>query len=103
MGSNGASGAEFVDQVIKDADAIIIAADATVSERNRFDGKPIVEVQLREAIDKPGEVVERAEKAAQEDEGEESAGDQAQEEDEDEGVPTDMGGSGWAAEVWLMT
>lgn len=102
---HGASGAEFVDQqVIKDADAIIIAADANVSERNRFDGKPIVEVRLREAIDKPGEVVERAERAAQEDEGEESAEAEAQE-DEDEGVPTDMGGSGWGAEVrrWLMT
>ena len=58
---HGASGAEFVEpQVIKDADAVIIASDATVSERNRFDGKPTVEVRLREAMDKPGEVIERA-------------------------------------------
>ena len=102
---HGASGAEFVDkQVIKDADAIIIAADATVAERNRFDGKPMVEVGLREAMDKPGEVIERAERAAEQGEGEESAEAEAQE-DEDEGVPTDMGGSGWGAEVrrWLMT
>ena len=104
---HGASGAEFVDQqAIKEADAIIIAADATVAERNRFDGKPQVEVGLREAMDKPGEVIERAERAAEQGEGEESAEAEAQEgDDEDEGVPTDMGGSGWAAEVrrWLMT
>ncbi|CAN5636681.1 fructose-specific PTS transporter subunit EIIC [soil metagenome] len=102
---HGASGAEFVDrQTIKDADAIIIAADATVAERHRFDGKPIVEVRLREAIDKPGEVVERAVKAVEQGESQESAGAAAQD-DEDEGVPTDMGGSGWGAEVrrWLMT
>ena len=103
---HGASGAEFVDkQTIKDADAIIIAADATVAERNRFDGKPQVEVRLREAMDKPGEVIERAERAAEQGASEESAGAEAQEEDDDEGVPTDMGGSGWGAEVrrWLMT
>lgn len=102
---HGASGAEFVDrQTIKDADAIIIAADATVAERHRFDGKPQVEVRLREAIDKPGEVVERAVKAVEQGESQESAGAAAQD-DEDEGVPTDMGGSGWGAEVrrWLMT
>ena len=103
---HGASGAEFVSQqAIKEADAIIIAADATVAERNRFDGKPQVEVRLREAIDKPGDVVERAVKAAEQGESQESAGAEAQEEDDDGGVPTDMGGSGWGAEVrrWLMT
>lgn len=102
---HGASGAEFVDrQVIRDADAIIIASDATVSERNRFDGKPTVEVRLREAMDKPGEVIERAMKAAES--GAAGTGDAAtQEEAEDEAVPTDMGGTGWGAEVrrWLMT
>lgn len=103
---HGASGAEFVDrQVIRDADAIIIAADATVAERNRFEGKPIVEVRLREAIDKPGDVVERAVRAAERGESQESAGAAAAREDEDEAVPTDMGGTGWGAEVrrWLMT
>ena len=110
---HGASGAEFVDrQVIRDADAIIIAADATVAERNRFEGKPIVEVRLREAIDKPSEVIERAERAAEQGASEASAGAVAEKEgaeaesgDGEEGVPTDMGGSGWGAEVrrWLMT
>ena len=110
---HGASGAEFVDrQVIREADAIIIAADATVAERNRFEGKPIVEVRLREAIDKPGEVIGRAEKAAEQGESEASAGAVAQKEGAEaeagggeEAVPTDMGGAGWGAEVrrWLMT
>lgn len=104
---HGASGAEFVDrQVIREADAIIIAADATVAERNRFEGKPIVEVRLREAIDKPGEVIGRAEKAAERGQSGASAGAVAQREGaEEEAVPTDMGGAGWGAEVrrWLMT
>ena len=103
---HGASGAEFVDrQVITDADAIIIASDATVSERNRFDGKPTVEVRLREAMDKPGEVIERAMRAAEKGAAGATEDAAAQEEAEDEAVPTDMGGSGWGAEVrrWLMT
>lgn len=110
---HGASGAEFVDrQVIREADAIIIAADATVAERNRFEGKPIVEVRLREAIDKPGEVIERAERAAEQGKSEASAGATAQREgaeaessESEDAVPTDMGGAGWGAEVrrWLMT
>jgi PTS system fructose-specific IIC component len=110
---HGASGAEFVDrQTIREADAIIIAADATVAERNRFEGKPIVEVRLREAIDKPGEVIGRAEKAAEAGKSETSAGAVAQREGAEaeggggeEAVPTDMGGAGWGAEVrrWLMT
>jgi PTS system fructose-specific IIC component len=103
---HGASGAEFVDrQVITDADAIIIASDATVSERNRFDGKPTVEVRLREAMDKPGEVIERAMRAAEKGAAGATEDAAAQEEAEDEAVPTDLGGSGWGAEVrrWLMT
>src|SRR5918997_2594761 len=105
---HGASGAEFVDrQVIQDADAVIIASDATVSERNRFDGKPTVEVRLREAMDKPGEVIERAMRAAEKGAGAAATTDDAaaQEEAEDEAVPTDLGGTGWGAEVrrWLMT
>lgn len=103
---HGASGADFVDrQVIRDADAIIIAADATVSERNRFDGKPTVEVRLREAMDKPGEVIERAMRAAEKGAAGATTDAAAQEEAEDEAVPTDLGGTGWGAEVrrWLMT
>ena len=103
---HGASGADFVDpRVIRNADAVIIASDATVSERNRFDGKPTVEVRLREAMDKPGEVIERAMRAAEKGAAGATEDAAAQEEAEDEAVPTDMGGSGWGAEVrrWLMT
>ena len=109
---HGAAGADFVDrQVITDADAVIIASDATVSERNRFDGKPTVEVRLREAMDKPGEVIERAMKAAESRAAGAAgaaagSGDAAaQEGAEDKAVPTNMGGTGWGAEVrrWLMT
>jgi len=104
---HGASGAEFVDrQVIQEADAIIIAADATVAERDRFAGKPTVEVRLREAMDDPGQVIERAQRAAEEGQGETGA-DSAEEgsDDGNEAVPTDLGGTGWGAEVrrWLMT
>lgn len=99
---HGAAGAEFVDpQKIREADAIIVAADATVAERERFAGRPQVEVRLREAIDRPGEVIERAETAAREG----AAAPPAQErEDEDEVVPTG-GGTSRGAEVrrWLMT
>ncbi len=100
---HGAAGADYVSpQAIKDADAIIFATDASVAEKGRFDGKPKVEVRLREAIDRPGEVVERAEKVAAE--GSAAASDESSESDEEEVVPTG-GGVGRGAEVrrWLMT
>ncbi|MBA2693814.1 MAG: PTS transporter subunit EIIC [Rubrobacter sp.] len=100
---HGASGADFVSpDAIRDADAIIFATDASVAEKGRFDGKPKVEVKLREAIDRPGEVVERAEKAAES--GAAATAGESSESDEDEVVPTG-GGVGRAAEVrrWLMT
>lgn len=110
---HGASGVDFVDpQVIKDADAVMIASDATVAERGRFAGKPTVEVRLREAIDKPGDVVDRAVAAAEQGAGAAGAtpaasADSAAEDEEerDAAIPTDMGGTGWGAEVrrWLMT
>lgn len=104
---HGASGAEFAEpQAIKDADAIIIAADATVAERNRFDGKRIIEVGLREAIDRPKEVVERAVNAVETGASPASSGaDSEAEDDENEAVPSNMGGSGAGATVrrWLMT
>ncbi len=105
---HGASGVDFVDpQVIRDADAVMIASDATVAERGRFAGKPTVEVRLREAIDKPGDVVDRAVAAAEQ--GASAAGATstaaADADDENAAIPSDMGGSGWGAEVrrWLMT
>ncbi|AHY46936.1 PTS system, Fru family, IIC component [Rubrobacter radiotolerans] len=104
---HGAMGAEFVSpETIRDADAIIFATDANVAERNRFDGKPKVEVRLREAIDRPGEVVARAEKVAESGEGAAagaaSGTDDAGEEDD---LLASGHGTSRAAEVrrWLMT
>lgn len=106
---HGASGVDFVDpQVIRDADAVMIASDATVAERGRFAGKPTVEVRLREAIDRPGEVVDRAVAAAEQGAtaGAGAADSAAADaEDRESAIPTGGGGVGWGAEVrrWLMT
>lgn len=61
----GASGAAPLDrQVIADADAAIFAVDAMVRDRERFEGLPSVEVRTREAIDRAGDLIERAAAAA---------------------------------------
>ncbi len=110
---HGASGAEFVEpSTIRDADAVIFALDASVAERHRFDGRPSVEVRLREAIDRPAEVIERAEAAARKGAGAATgsagaagvAGADTADEDE-EAVPVGASGGGRGAEVrrWLMT
>ena len=56
-------------------------------------------------MDKPGEVIEQAMRAAEKGAAGATEDAAAQEEAEDEAVPTDLGGSGWGAEVrrWLMT
>jgi fructose PTS system EIIBC or EIIC component len=103
---HGASGAEFVDpQVIKDADAIIFALDASVAERQRFAGRPSVEVRLREAIDKPAEVIERAEAAAKSGAAAAAPAAGASSDEDEEAVPVGSSGGGRGAEVrrWLMT
>jgi fructose PTS system EIIBC or EIIC component len=57
----GASGAPpLAPDVIGAADAVIFAADAAVRERERFEELPAVEVRTREAIDKAGEILDRA-------------------------------------------
>jgi PTS system fructose-specific IIC component len=50
---------------ISEADAVIFAVDAGVRDRDRFDGLPSVEVRTRKAIDRPGEIVEEAVRAAE--------------------------------------
>ena len=106
---HGASGAEFVEpETIRDADAVIFALDASVAERGRFDGRPSVEVRLREAIDKPNEVIERAEAAARSGAtagaGAAAGAGASSELDDEDVVPTGGGGGGRGAEVrrWLM-
>ncbi|MGH2554917.1 MAG: PTS fructose transporter subunit IIC [Actinomycetota bacterium] len=61
----GAAGAPPLDpQVIAGADAVILAVDAMVRDRERFAGLPGVEIRTREAIDKAAEVIDRAVAAA---------------------------------------
>src|SRR5919106_1354668 len=61
----GAAGAPPLDpQVIAGADAVIFAVDATVRDRERFDGLPGVEVRTREAIDRAAKIIDQAEAAA---------------------------------------
>ena len=50
---------ELSDQDIKDADAVIIAADTNVS-KDRFGGKYIVEVAVADAIDDAESLINRA-------------------------------------------
>lgn len=62
QGSAGADAASA--ETIRDADVVILAADAAVAGLERFAHLPRVEVAVAEAINKPGEIVERAEQAA---------------------------------------
>jgi fructose PTS system EIIBC or EIIC component len=64
QGSTGIEDA-VTDQEIREADAVIIAADAKVAKRERFQGLPAVEVSPGQAINKPGEVFDQAERAAE--------------------------------------
>lgn len=50
---------ELSDQDIKEADAVIIAADTNVS-KDRFSGKPIVEVAVADAIDDAKALIKQA-------------------------------------------
>jgi PTS system fructose-specific IIC component len=62
----GAAGSPPVDaQTIATADAAIFAVDAMVRDRDRFAHLPFVEVHTREAIDRAGEIVDRAVAAAE--------------------------------------
>lgn len=63
----GASGAPPVaDADIAQADAVVLAVDAGVRDEGRFGNLPTVQVRTREAIDRAGEIIERAEAAAAE-------------------------------------
>jgi fructose PTS system EIIBC or EIIC component len=72
QGSTGIEDAIKEDQ-IREADAVIIAADAKVAKRERFEGLPVVEVSPGQAINKPGEVFDQAERAAESGKGVETA------------------------------
>lgn len=52
--------------VIAEAQAVVFAVDAAVRDQDRFAGLPKVQVRTREAIDKAGEIVDRAVAVARE-------------------------------------
>ena len=61
----GASASPPIDPaLIRDADAVIFAVDASVRERDRFSDLPSIEVRTREAIDRAPQIIERAVEAA---------------------------------------
>jgi fructose PTS system EIIBC or EIIC component len=63
--TQGSGGAESVpEQVLRDADVLILAADAAVRDAERFTHLPKVEVKVGVAINKADEVVTQAEEAA---------------------------------------
>ena len=63
--TQGSAGSETASpEDIRSADVLILAADAAVRDPERFVGLPRVEVKVGEAINKPGEIIGRAEAAA---------------------------------------
>jgi PTS system fructose-specific IIC component len=64
QGSGGADVLSAAD--IEGAEALIIAADTSVSGRDRFSGMPTIETTPGEAINRAGEVLDRAEALARE-------------------------------------
>jgi PTS system fructose-specific IIC component len=96
----GAAGAPPLDaHTIGNAEAVIFAVDAMVREKERFAHLPAVEVRTREAIDRAGEIIERAVTAARERPARPAP------EARQTTVSTQATSRGWAEEVrrWLMT
>ncbi|SEJ00793.1 PTS system, fructose-specific IIB component [Alkalibacterium gilvum] len=62
--TQGAMGIEnkISEEEAKNADVAIFAVDTNVSERDRFSGKPVLEVGTKEAIKNIEDVLNRAEK-----------------------------------------
>ncbi|WP_077223696.1 PTS fructose-like transporter subunit IIB [Rathayibacter sp. VKM Ac-2630] len=64
--TQGAAGSDpMSDQTIADADVVILAADLEVRGKERFAGKPTLEVGTSEALAKAAEVIDRAVATAQ--------------------------------------
>jgi len=51
---------ELSDSEVADADVVIFAVDIEVEQRDRFDGKKIIEVSVSEAIKNPQGVLAKA-------------------------------------------
>jgi PTS system fructose-specific IIC component len=105
--TQGSGGADTLDaSEIADAVAVVIAADTTVSGRERFAGLPSVETTPGEAINRAGAVLDRAEAAAREGVAAEPAG--ATDGGDVTAAAVTTGGPGRSAKggvvrQWLMT
>ncbi|QOV40824.1 PTS fructose transporter subunit IIBC [Streptomyces ferrugineus] len=63
--TQGAAGAvRLTAAQVAAADAVILAADTEIQDRERFAGKPLVVAPVQRAINHPGELISRAEEAA---------------------------------------
>ncbi|SDK09939.1 PTS system D-fructose-specific IIB component (F1P-forming), Frc family /PTS system D-fructose-specific IIC component (F1P-forming), Frc family [Actinopolyspora mzabensis] len=59
--TQGAAGSDpLSEQDINAADAVILAADVGVTDRDRFAGKPVVEASVKQAVDSAASLLERA-------------------------------------------
>ncbi|ADD01827.1 PTS system, fructose-specific, IIB subunnit [Thermoanaerobacter italicus Ab9] len=50
---------EITEEDIERADGVILAADVSIAQRERFDGKPIVECGVSEAIKNPEGIINK--------------------------------------------
>ncbi|MGW7294085.1 PTS fructose transporter subunit IIABC [Streptomyces xiamenensis] len=99
--TQGSAGFERLDPaVIAAADAVIFAHDVEVRERDRFAGKPTVDVGVKAGINRPAELIAEARRRA----AETPAGTPATAPMDRTGEPADNGdGFGTRLRTWLMT
>ncbi|WP_052664165.1 PTS fructose transporter subunit IIC [Nitriliruptor alkaliphilus] len=90
--------------IIAEAQAVVFAVDAAVRDQDRFAGLPKVQVRTREAIDKAGEIIDRAVAIAR-DPAAAGADGSATTDDADVFASVTGSGGGRAEEArrWLMT
>lgn len=53
---------ELTEKEIKKADVVILAVDVSVSKRNRFDGKKIIEISTSTVVQSSDKLIEKIEK-----------------------------------------
>ena len=53
---------ELTEEEIKEADVVILAVDVSVSKRNRFDGKKIIEISTSTVVQSSDKLIEKIEK-----------------------------------------
>lgn len=98
--TQGSAGFERLDpQVVADADGVILAHDVEVREKERFAGKPVVDVGVKAGINRPAELIaEVREKAGRGDAGAPARTTAPMDKDGDE-----ADGFGTRLRKWLMT